>query len=361
MKKPRAVEEAPPESDRFGEAPHPRDTYGLIGHEAAEQEFLSAYRENRLPQSWIIGGREGIGKATLAWRVARFLFAHPDPKSPAVQAAKDLAVGRDHPVAHRIEALSHGDLFLLRREWNTKAKPPRHFTEIRVDDVRRALGLFHHAAAEGGWRVCIIDPADDLNRNAANAMLKLIEEPPPRCLFLFVSHRPGQIIPTIRSRSRMLHLEPLSDENVLSVLRTLDDVWSDHDERAITEAARKAGGSVRDALRLLTGSGLALTGRIEALVSRLPQVDWVKVHELADGLTSRDKTEDFEAALAGIYDWIDRRVHERAASGAVADLARYAQVWEKIATAARETEALNLDRRPLILSIFSNLSEAAGH
>ncbi len=361
MKKPRAIEEAPPESDRFEDAPHPRETYSFIGHPSAEQEFLTAYRDNRLPQSWIIGGREGIGKATLAWRVARFLFANPDPNAPAVQAARDLSVSREHPVAHRIEALSHGDLFLLRREWNEKAKPPKHFTEIRVDDVRRALDMFHHAAAEGGWRVCIIDPADDLNRNAANAMLKLIEEPPPRCLFMFVSHRPGQIIPTIRSRSRMLNLEPLSDQNVVAVLRTLDDVWGDHDERSIAEAAQRAGGSVRDALRLLTGSGLALTARIEALVSRLPQVDWLKVHELADGLASREKTEDFEAALAGIYDWIDRRVREDARAGNVRDLARYAEVWEKIATAARETEALNLDRRPLILSIFSNLSEAAGH
>jgi DNA polymerase-3 subunit delta' len=349
--------EAPPESDRFDEAPHPRHAHDLIGHGAAETEFLEAFRDNRLPQAWIIGGPEGIGKATLAWRMARFVFAHPDPASPMVQQANDLFVSPDHPAAHRVAAMSHGDLYLLRRTWNEKNK--RHYTEIRAEDARAAIDLFHHAAGEGGWRVAIVDAADDLNKESANALLKMIEEPPPRSLFLIVAHRPARLLPTIRSRCRMLRLEPLSAEDVARVVRGLGKPWTGEDDAAVMDAAQRGGGSVRAALRLLGGEGLALTRRIEALFERLPHVDWVKVSDLAEAVGKREAAEDYETVLTGVYDWIDERVRGEAGAAPLARLARYSEVWEKIAEAARETEALNLDRRPLILSIFANLSEAA--
>ncbi len=353
----RATDEAPPESDRFDDAPHPRDTYDLFGHSAAEAQLLDAYREGRLPQAWIIGGREGIGKATLAWRFTRFLLAHPDPTAIVVREATDLSVSPENSVARRISALSHGDIALLRREWNEKTK--KHYTEIRIDDIRRALDLFRRASGEGGWRIAIIDAAEDLNRSGANALLKLIEEPPPRSLFLIISHTPGRILPTIRSRSRMLLLESLSTPQVVDAIRRMDEIWMEHEESAIESAAQRAGGSVRDALRLLNGGALALADKVDGLLRRLPEVNWMAVHELADNVSKREATSDFEAVLANVYDWIDGRVIERAALDAPARLARYAEVWEKVAAAARETEALNLDRRPLLLSIFANLSEAA--
>src|SRR5271157_3704875 len=126
--------EAPPESDRFASAPHPRDTHVLFGHEEAEAEFLDAYRAGRLPHAWILGGPQGIGKATLAWRMARFLAAHPDSSA---QQAKSLSLDPTHPVSRKISALSFGDLALLRREWNDKTK--KHFTRIAIEEVRRAI------------------------------------------------------------------------------------------------------------------------------------------------------------------------------------------------------------------------------
>jgi DNA polymerase-3 subunit delta' len=353
----RGDDDTPPESDRFEEAPHPRNTFDLVGHAAAEADFLEAFRESRLSQAWIIGGPEGVGKATLAWRMARFIFAHPEPGSPMVQQASDLFVSPEHPAAHRLSALSHGDLFLLRRAWNEKTK--RLYTEIRVEDVRDAIDLFHHAAGEGGWRVAIIDAADDLNRAGANALLKMIEEPPPRSLFLIVAHRPARLLPTIRSRCRMLRLEPLGEADVGRVVRGLGKPWADHEGDEVAAAAQRSGGSVRAALRLLDSGGLALTTRVEALFERLPHVDWLKVHDLAEAVSKREATEDFETVLTSVYDWLGQRVRGEAGASPVRRLARYSEVWEKIAEAARETEALNLDRRPLILSIFANLSEAA--
>lgn len=355
----RPLLEAAPESDRFGEAPHPRDAQALFGHAEAERRLLEAYRSGMLPQAWIIGGREGIGKATLAWRFARFLFVHPDPRAPAVQAASHLGVPADHPAVRRVSSLSHGDLALLRRQWNEKTK--RHFTEIRVDDVRDALALFHQASGEGGWRICIIDCAEHLNRSSANALLKIVEEPPPRSLFLMVAHRPANVLATLRSRSRMLLLEPLNDQEVAAAVETLGPFYANRSGVEIEAAAARAGGSAREALRLLQGDGLQLSKRIDGVLTRLPRLDWAAIHSLADSVSGRDSEDGFQALLLAVYDWLDGRVR---AGGEPRRLAAFAQAWERIGEAAREVEALNLDRRPFVLGLFDDLAgaveEAAG-
>lgn len=356
MKRPALRDEGLPESDAFEGAPHPREVFSLRGHSAAELTLLEAYRSGRLPQAWIIGGQEGVGKATLAWRFAKFLFANPDPRLPSVQNARDLSVDPNNASVRRVTSLSHGDLLLLRREWNSASK--KHFSEIRMEDVRRALELFHHAAGEGGWRVCIVDCAEDLNRSGANALLKIVEEPPPKSLFLILSHRPARILPTIRSRSRMLLLEPLSPADVAGAIRDLGSPWSEHGPD-LEAAAERSGGSVRQALRLLDSDRLALARRMDGLLGSLPAVDWREVHSLADRITPASALDDFESAIGSIFDWLDRQVRERAEEGPHR-LAPLAEVWEKAADAVREAEALNLDKRPLILSIFADLAAATG-
>ncbi len=348
-------DEAPPESDAWDNVPHPRHASALYGHAAAERTLLDAYRAGRLPQSWILGGPEGVGKATLAWRFARFLFAHPDASAAAVQTAHTLDVDTDHPVATKLAGLALGDLFVLRREWNAKARPAKHFSDIRVDDVRAAAELFRLAASSGGWRVCIVDSADDLNRNSANALLKLIEEPPPRSLFLFVSQRPGQILPTIRSRSRLLMLHPLAVDDVTRTVLSLGSPWSD-DLEAVSAASALSRGSVRRALRLLDAERRAFEQRVSRLLDGLPRVDWGQVHALGDSVARADGVEDYEALIGAVLEWLDGRVN--ATGAASSRLARYAEVWEKVAASVRETEALNLDKRPLVLSIFSDLAVA---
>lgn len=350
--------EAPDESDRFEGAPHPREVYELFGQQAAEETLLNAFREERLAQSWIIGGREGIGKATLAWRFARFLAAYPDPKLAEVQNATSLAIDPEHPAARRIAALSHGDLSVLRREWNSDTK--RHYTEIRIDDARIIISRFQLAAAANGWRIAIIDCAEDMSRSTANALLKLIEEPPPRSLFMFIAHRPQQILATIRSRSRMLMLPPLNQDDVASAISNLGEPWQAMGSEEIGSAAARSGGSVRDGLRLLGNDGLKLMAQIDQLLERLPEIDWRKVQQLAESLNKRDAIADFEAAQATIYDWLDARVRKLSSQAGTggSQLAPYAEVWEKFARSARETDTYNLDRRALILSLFTDLAAA---
>jgi DNA polymerase-3 subunit delta' len=351
---PRAAGEAPPESDRFEEAPHPREASNLYGHAETESEFLQAYASGRLPQAFLIGGPAGVGKATLAWRFARFLLANPDPAG-----ALSLDVPPDHPVAHQISALSHPDLVLLRREWNEKSK--RHFTDIRAEDVRAAQHLFHQAAGRGGYRICILDCVEDLNPYGANALLKLIEEPPPRSVFLIVAHRPGRVLPTIRSRCRKIILKALEPGDVARVMTSLGPPWSEASPADVQAAIAGSRASLHGALRLLEGGGLEIDERLRRMLEELPRIDWRAVEAIADAAAPPGGASAYEALLASVYDWLQEKVRGGALAGTgdPRRLAPYAAAWEKLSEAARETEALNLDKRPFIIAIFSDLVAAA--
>ncbi|WP_442753612.1 DNA polymerase III subunit delta' [Methylocystis sp. JAN1] len=349
----------PPESDRFDDAPHPRETLALFGHSAAERELLDAYRRNRLAQAWIIGGPEGVGKATLAWRFARFLLAHPDPNSSDVQAAGTLAVSPDHVASRRVASMALADIFLLRREWNEKTK--KHFTEIRVDDVREITRAFHQASGMGGWRVAIIDCADDLNRSAANALLKLIEEPPERSLFLLVAHQPGRVLPTIRSRCRKLMLGPLTEDETVAAVGAVGPPWSSLPAEEIAAAAARAEGSARETLRLLGGDAMAFDTSVARLLQSLPRVDWVGVHFLADKLTGRDNEAAYETFMRALERHLDARVRTLSRGGASpARLIGYARAWDEIRDLAGETDVFNFDKRAMVLGVFERLAKAEG-
>ncbi len=245
-------------SEEAEDIPPPRETSKLFGHAAAEQALLSAYKSGRVPHAWLIGGEPGIGKATLAYRFARFVQAHPDPAAPDVQQATSLAVDPDNRVARRIAAQAQGDLLTLERVMNEQTG--KLYTVIRVDDVRRTVAFFGSTAGEGGWRIAIVDAVDDLAREGANALLKVLEEPPERALLLLVSHAPGRELPTIRSRCRRLLLRPLAPEDVARAVATASGRAAD--DAQVTEAVAAADGSVARALALLDGATLALRQRV---------------------------------------------------------------------------------------------------
>lgn len=342
------------EADRFPGAPHPRERAQLFGQEEAEAAFLSALKAERLHHAWLLGGAEGIGKATFAYRAARFLLAHGGDEA-AIAAARDLDVPPDHGIFRKVAALSHPDLSVIRRTPATDKKAPSAF--IPVDTVRAALGMFETTAGTGGYRVAIVDAAEDLNLSGANALLKMIEEPPPRSIFLIVSHAPGRVLATIRSRCRRLMLCPLAQPQIVAAIRSLGPPFTLLDEEAVTEAAGRGEGSVRQALRMTAPETLALLSSLDGLLARLPQQDISAVLGLAETLNGRDGAADFELFCGAVRRWIGRRIHEGATGGA-ARLAPLVEVWEKFAAGAREAETLNLDRRPLVLSLFGDLSEA---
>ena len=351
--------ETSPESDRFEDTPHPRENHNFFGHAEAERTFLLSYLSGHLPQAFIIGGRPGVGKATLAWRLARFLLANPDPATAAGEAKADLFVPPGHPVSHQMAAMAHPDFILLRREWNHEKKTL--YTQIQIDDVRRASHMFQQAAGRGGYRICILDCAEDLNQNSANALLKLVEEPPPRSLFLIVAHRPGRVMATLRSRCQKILLKPLAAADIRDIVAALGPPWSGAGETKLQAAIARAQGSAHHALRLLGDQGIELDASLRRMLNDLPHIDWSQVHALADRITARNNGKDYEMMLAMIEDWLDARVRlgARTLQGACARrLSPYALVWEKLGEAARETEIFNLDKRPLVLSLFADLAAA---
>lgn len=345
---------SPRQTERESTIPHPRETSRLFGHREAEAALLTAYRSGRIPHAWLIGGPQGIGKATLAYRMARFVLAHSQPLAPAVQRAENLAIDPDDAVARQVAAGSHGGLLTLERTANDRGVMR---TVITVDETRETIAFFGSTAAAEGWRVCIVDTVDELNPNAANALLKILEEPPQQSLFLLVSHAPARVLATIQSRCRKLRLRPLATDDVIAAAAAAAEL--DPNDPALREAVEASEGSVARALTLLGGDALKLQQRTAALLARLPQVDPRELHTLGDSLGTSDRVA-LAAFIDGIDRWIAERLHadEANANQNLPRLARLAEVWEKIVRAARDTETYNLERKPLVFSVFGWLADA---
>ena len=367
--------EALPEADRAEGAPHPRRTLRLHGQDAAEAAFLTAWASGRLPHAWLLAGPKGVGKATLAWRIARALLAS-EPGMIGETPPDSLHMDPDHPVFRRTASLGEGRLRLLRRGWDDKARRLR--TQITAEDARALKELFEYSAADGGWRVAIVDSVDEANPQAANALLKLIEEPPPRSLFLLVSHAPSRLLPTIRSRCRRLTLGPLAPEALTAAVAEARAAEGETDPLPDAAAlAALAEGSAGAALRLTAQDGPALYARLAQALARTPmdRADW---HAFAQGVAGPAGAAQMDALL-GLTATLLQRLARAAALGAPPDppaapaeaalAARLAatpvqaRLWaeaaQDIPARAARARAVNLDPERIILDTFAALDAAA--
>lgn len=329
--------------------PLPRETTVLFGHDSAETEFLAVYRSGRVPHAWLVGGEPGIGKATFAYRIARFVLAYPDPSRAAT--ATSLALDPAHPTVRRIAANAHSDLLALER---TPGDSGKMRTVITVEQVRRLATFFGSTAGEGGWRVCIVDSADELKYpEGSNALLKMLEEPPARSLFLLVSHAPGRLLPTIRSRCRRLALKPLGQGDVVSAASIALGVEAG--DPTVANAAAAARGSVSRAIALAGGPMLALREKVAELLTALPSTDPRALHALGDQL-DRDRGL-LDVFVGTVRDWLSARLDTEADNPR--RLARTADLWDRLNRSARDVETYNLERKPLVFAIFGLLAEAS--
>jgi DNA polymerase-3 subunit delta' len=344
---PKLEEERPPHDALAGVA-LPRQTTRLVGHQEAERILLDAYRSGHMHHAWLLVGERGIGKATLAFRMARFILVYSDPAAAEVQAAEGLQVAEDNPRARRLAAGAHADLLHLQREWDERRG--RFRTGLSVDSIRRIIPLLGGTAGEGGWRVVIIDPADDMTVSAANALLKNLEEPPKRTLFLLLARSRGSLLPTILSRCRMLHLDPLSSEDTVGVARAAaPDISEEKDLRLAVELA---GGSPRRLIELVRNDGVAL---YRLMRKAIEEGDIRAQLELS----ARANDSNTANRLLELYEeYLVRRLHEEGQTAQGASLVTCAELWEKATHSGREVETYNLDRRQFVLDLLETSAAA---
>ena len=360
--------------DQIPGAPHPRDTIRLLGQQGPEIEFLEAVRSGRMHHAWLLHGPRGVGKATCAYRVARFLLATPplaeDGLFGAPPPPDSLDIPADHPVMARVQARSEPGLRVITRTENDQG---RLRAEIVVDDIRRLSEFFHLSAPDGGHRVVIIDAVDEMTRSASNALLKMLEEPPAGTTILLVAHQPARLLPTIRSRCRSLRFAPLGPEQMQAALAQAGADAS-ADGAALAELS---GGSVGAALRLLQLSGLDLYGDLAALLGSMPGLDRPRALALAEAVAARG-SEDRLELLIDLIDVALARLARSGTGGApVAEaVAGEAQTFRRLAPDAaaarhwadraasisarlRHGRAVNLDPAALVLDTLIKLNDTA--
>ncbi|PWE17187.1 DNA polymerase III subunit delta' [Marinicauda salina] len=338
-----------PEADREGELPHPRAVYQLFGHDPAAAAVEQAFAGGRMHHAWMITGPKGVGKATLAWRIARrVLGAAPAGDGP-------LSADPEDPVCRRLEALSHPDFLLIRRPYDDKRGRIR--AEITVEESRRAPDFFSRSAGgHDGWRVCLVDAADEMNANAANAILKTLEEPPKRGLLLLVVNAPGRLPATIRSRCRRLSLRAPDIEATADWLSAAHGLAPE----LAAKAAALAGGAPGRALALAATDAPALKDELDRVLDALPRLDRAAIARLA----AKCGQKDGDAFRRTLLDFLGVYAQGRARTlaleqGGVEDAGRWVDAGDALARLARESETLYLDPKQTTHAAFAILQDAA--
>ncbi|HOZ32105.1 MAG TPA: DNA polymerase III subunit delta' [Tabrizicola sp.] len=364
-----------PEPDRLEGAPHPRETGVLYGHAAQESDILQAFNSSRLHHAWMLTGPKGVGKATLAWRAARFLLATPEDDGGmfAAPAPDTLDIPAENPVSRRMLQLAEPRNFLLRRGPNDKETALSQV--ISVDEVRKMKSFFALSAADGGRRTAIIDSLDEMNTAAANALLKLLEEPPANVTLFLIAHQPAKLLPTIRSRCRELRLTPLTPQDLAEALTQAGGDIAPEDRTALAELS---GGSVGEAFRLTNLDGLKLYTALTRLFSTLPRMDRPQALALADLAAARGAAETFDL-LVTLIDLFLARMARRGATGQTPPEAAphegqllqrlspnptaarsWADLAQTLSSRARRGKAVNLDPAALLMDMLLKVDETAG-
>ncbi|MFH1803541.1 MAG: DNA polymerase III subunit delta' [Pseudomonadota bacterium] len=358
-----------PEDD--GPYPPPRKNDYFIGHDSAEQVILDAWNSKRMHHAWLLCGPRGIGKATLAYRMARFVLSQGGDDGGGLfgDQPTSLSISAENPVFRRVAGGGHGDLKVIERQYDDKKK--RLQGEIVVDNVRTAGNFMSKTAAEGGWRIVIVDAADELNRNAANAILKVLEEPPANAMMILIAHQPGRLLPTIRSRCRKLDLGALSDETVVRLLGRYCPDLADEDRLALCGLSD---GSIGRALELHEVGGLQLYTDLVGLLSQLPSCETLALHQFADRFSGAGREDEFHTVTELLIWWLARMIRFGATGSAPVEvvggelpamkrmvaaqpLDQWLEVWEKISELMAATRGLHLDRKQALLNAFFMLEE----
>ena len=316
----------------------------LLGLDDPAEALVQAYERNRLHHAWLLTGPQGLGKAALAHRFARLLLGAKSDRSRVLDA------GPEDPVVRLVLAQSHPDFLVLDRYGSDGVQK----RSISVDDARRLPEFFSKAPAMSRYRVALVDAVDDLNTNAANAILKILEEPPERGVLLLVSHAPGKLLPTVRSRCRRLVVRPWPSEMLAAYLAQTQGLGQSDAEQLATQALGSPGRS----LALLGAKDKLDDAAVAALLDPTGATDPVRLAAMADSFRGAEGGRRLSQLLMRLCDLIaDRLRRQTFADPSTAS--RWADVWRKLSQLPEEAEGLNLDRNDVFWSALAELRAAS--
>ncbi|SFB36583.1 DNA polymerase-3 subunit delta' [Rhizobium sp. NFR07] len=317
----------------------------LLGHEQAQEFLARSYRTGKSHHAILIEGPEGIGKATLAFRFANYVLSNPEPGLAPVEIPDP---DPTTPISRQILSGASHNLLHLTRPVDDKTGKVK--SAITVDEVRRAGHFFSQTSGTGNRRIVVIDPADDLNRNAANAILKILEEPPRGAMFLVLSHAPGKLLPTIRSRCQTLKLSPLGDAELKQALSMLGQrLDGGQTEETVLSLAK---GSVARALKLMNYGGLDIMAAFDEVVRSEGPSARRAMHRLADVLSGKDSEVIFTFFLEHLTEYLAEQARTAALDGQLPLAEKRARMVSEIGEKITISTAYNLDKKQTLLSIL---------
>ena len=328
----------------------PSENTHLFGHDSAQAFLAQSYRSGKGHHAILIEGPEGIGKATLAFRFTNHVLNHPEP-----QDAPDALEDPDpaSPVFRQIAGGASHNLLHLSRP--ADAKTGKLKSAITVDEIRRAGKFFSQTSGTGNWRIVIVDTADEMNRAAANAVLKILEEPPKRALFLMLSHAPGKLLPTIRSRCLPLTLRPLSEADLLASLAQLGIGL---DAAIADRVLALSGGSVSQAIKLVNYGGLEILAAFDTVLTQKGPTQRKAMHKLADVVTQKDRETLFSFFTEHLSEHVTHEARSAALAGDVQRAYRLSMLQRAVTDRFATSDAYNLDRKQTVLSALTDLAAA---
>ena len=347
----------------------PRLCQTLYGHEETARQFMQGFAQNRLHHAWLLTGAKGIGKASFAYHAAKFILSNPKGLQPD-HFCDDLSQGFLEDIVQLIERGAHPDLFILNRNYDFKTGKFKN--DITIERARELITFLEKTPAMGGWRVCIIDSVDEMNRSAANAILKAVEEPANKVMMFLVSHRPGKLLPTIKSRCQKI---PMASLDTPTLEDLLADLRPDLEAQPRQATAYLASGSVGLALDIVENEGLDIYRNMVDVLASLPNADGVMLHDLAGRMSDARSGKKYQLFQNFLTDWLHRLTLTAARGvpapvlfeGEAETVAKFLQsshlehwldVWEKTTDLFRQADALNLDKKQTILECFTLIRKA---